>query len=87
MVTGTVQGQCQDPTTTVGIPSSLESGSLMQCPPESQAAGLACLHMVKPAWPAQEDVSLSAGSENISNNPGCYSFIFIQLLVGALCVE
>lgn len=68
-----VQGQCQDGTAIVGIPSSLESDSFMQCPPETQSVGLASLHRGKSPWPAHDNTLLSAGSEN--NNQGFYSFI------------
>ena len=43
MLTGTIKVS-QDPTCPVGAPFPLESGSLMQGPPESQAVRLACLH-------------------------------------------
>lgn len=81
MVSGTVQGQYQDPTTTVGVPFSLESGFLMQVPPECQSVSLACVHIVKHAWPAHEDRRLSAGSKN----PGGYSFISFWPLIGSHC--
>lgn len=60
MVAGTVQGQCQDPITAVGVPSSLESGSLMQGPPESQSVGLAYLQRVKrPACTSRQTAATS----------------------------
>lgn len=81
MVSETVQGQCQDPTTTAGIPSSLESGFFMQGPPECQSVSLACVLRVKPPWPAHENRLLSAGSEN----PDGYSFISFWPLMGSHC--
>ena len=76
MVTKTVQRQCLDPTTTVGVLSSLESGSLVQGPPESQSVGLAYLHRVKLPWLAFEDRVLSAGSENPEKTYVILPYIF-----------
>lgn len=76
-----VQGQYQDPTTIVGVPSSLESGFLKQGPPECQSVSLACVLFVKPAWPAHEDRLLS----NSSENPGGYSFISFWPFMGSPC--